>query len=162
MFTKIMVPLDGSRYSGRALKYAAEIAQRFNTELLLMQVVTPTTPVTSTTGAVPGIESPASTRVAVETALAEDKRNSTRAKRYLRRKVRETKSHNIKVSYKVLIGWPAATIMELASKEHIDLIVLTTHGKGGIKRAVMGSITDEVVRESGKPVLVINPRAKKK
>jgi nucleotide-binding universal stress UspA family protein len=52
--------------------------------------------------------------------------------------------------------------MEFSRKERIDLMIMTTHGKGGIKRAVMGSITDEVVRGSGKPVLVVNPQARRK
>jgi nucleotide-binding universal stress UspA family protein len=162
VFNRIMVPLDGSRYSGRALRYAAEIARRFDAEAVLIQVVTPAVPVASTTGAVPVVESPAATRIAVEAARAEDKRNTTRAKRYLRSKVRWMKLQNISASYRVVISRPAAAIMEFARKEHVDLLIITTHGKGGIKRAVMGSIADEVVREPGKPVLVINPQARKK
>jgi nucleotide-binding universal stress UspA family protein len=62
----------------------------------------------------------------------------------------------------VIIGSPAPVIVNLSNEIEFDLIIMTTHGKGGIKRAVMGSITDEVVRNAGIPVLVINPREQKK
>jgi nucleotide-binding universal stress UspA family protein len=44
----------------------------------------------------------------------------------------------------------------------MDLVVMTTHGKSGIKRAIMGSVADAVIRESGKPVLVIRPNTRGK
>ena len=83
-------------------------------------------------------------------------------KQYLSGKVRKLKPRGIKAEYNVIVGDPAQSIMRFAQKDHIDLLIMTTHGKGGIKRAVMGSITGEVVRESGKPVLVVNPQARRK
>jgi len=62
----------------------------------------------------------------------------------------------------VAIGNPAQSIMQFSKKKNIDLIVMTTHGKSGLKRAVMGSIADVVIRESGKPVLVIRPQTSSK
>jgi nucleotide-binding universal stress UspA family protein len=50
MFKKILVPLDGSRFSGRALIYASEIAKRFGGELMLFQAVSPTSVVTLSGG----------------------------------------------------------------------------------------------------------------
>jgi nucleotide-binding universal stress UspA family protein len=52
--------------------------------------------------------------------------------------------------------------MELSEKENIDLVVMTTRGKSGLKRAIMGSVADVVIRESGKPVLVIRPQTSSK
>jgi nucleotide-binding universal stress UspA family protein len=161
MFKRILAPLDGSRFGSRALKYAGEVAHRFGADVILIQVVEPATPVATTTGMTPGMASPSATELAVQAALEEDKRNSTHAKRYLSGKVRGMRSRDIKASYQVVVGDSAQSIMSFAQKEHIDLIVMTTHGKSGLKRAFMGSVADAVIRESGKPVLVVRPRTKK-
>ena len=95
---------------------------------------------------------------ALYAALEEDKKNVTKGKNYLSRKAREIKSQNIETSYHVEIGEPAETIMKFGKKKHIDVTIMTSHGKGGFKRAVMGSITDEVTRGSHNPVLVIRPK----
>lgn len=161
MFKRLLVPLDGSRFGSRALQYATEVAQHFDAEVVLIQVVKPATPVATTTGIDAGMGSPAVAEIAMQAALEEDKRNSTRAKRYLSGKIRGMKPRDIKGSYQVVVGDPAQSIMSFAQKEHIDLIVMTTHGKSGLKRAFMGSVADAVIRESGKPVLVVRPRTKK-
>ncbi len=161
MFKRILVPLDGSRFGSRALAYASEIAHHFGAAIVLIQVVKPATPVAVTTGIVPGIASPSTAKLAVQAAYEEDKRNVARARRYLNVKVRGMKSRNIKVSYQVIVGDPAQSIVEFSKKEHMDLMVMMTSGKSGLKRAVMGSVADAVIRESGKPVLVIRPQTKK-
>ena len=161
MFERLLVPLDGSRFGSRALQYATEVARRFDAEVILIQVVKPATPVPATTGMELGMGSPAIAEITMQAALEEDKRNSARAKRYLSGKVRGMKSRDIKASYQVIVGDPAQSIMEFSKKEYMDLVVMTTHGKSGLKRAVMGSVADAVIRESGKPVLVVRPRTKK-
>jgi len=60
------------------------------------------------------------------------------------------------------MGDIARSIIEFIEKENTDLVVMTTHGKSGLRRAVMGSIADVVIRESGKPVLVIRPQTSSK
>lgn len=161
MFKRLLVPLDGSRLGSRALAYASEVAHHFGAEVVLIQVVKPAMPGATITGMTPGIASPSAVELAVQAALEEDKRNSAHAKRYLSGKVRGMKSRDIKASYQVIVGDPAQSIMEFSKKEHMDLVVMTTHGKSGLKRAVMGSVADTVIRESGKPVLVVRPRTKK-
>jgi nucleotide-binding universal stress UspA family protein len=159
MFKRLLVPLDGSRFASRAIKYASDVANHFGAEIILLQVVQPATPVPTTTGMM-GTESPTAAQIAAQAALEKDKRNFDRAKRYLSRKAREIRSQGIKVSYKALAGDPAQSTMECAEKEHMDLIVMTTHGKSGLKRAIMGSVADAVIRESGKPVLTIRPKSR--
>lgn len=160
MFKRILVPLDGSRFASRSLKYAQELAQPLKAEVILLQVVKPAIPVAGASGVEAGMQSPSSARIAVEIALNEDKRNVSHAGRYLSRKSRELKAQGIQASHKVVVGDPAETIMAYAKKAKADLIIMTTHGKSGIIRAVMGSVADEVVRKSGKPVLVARPKGK--
>ena len=160
MFKKILIPLDGSRFASRVLKYGIEIARKFDAEIILMQVEKPTTPMAVSDGPQPGIQSPAAAKVTIQLAFDEDKRNLSKAKSYLSRKVRELKVKKLACSYHVTIGDPAESIILYSRKKKIDLIIMTSHGKGGIVRAVMGSVADAVVRNSGKPVLVIRPNVR--
>ena len=157
MFKRLLVPLDGSRFGTRALKYVDEIARRFDAEVVLIQVIKPPAPVSAMTGVMPGT-GPTAVEVSMEVALEEDKRRRAHAVRYLGRKVRENRAKGIRTSYKLMFGNPAKSIMKLSRRENIDLVVMSTHGKGGLKRALLGSVADEVIRESKKPVLVVRPK----
>ncbi|MBN2076429.1 MAG: universal stress protein [Dehalococcoidales bacterium] len=154
MFKRILVPLDGSRFASKAIRYAEEIAQKFDSEVILLQVINPSTPFPTETN-MAGAVTPSSTKVAIQIAYEENQRNEKRAKNYLTRKAREISKNNIKVAYQVMIGVVSEAIIHYAKKEKFDLVIMTTHGKGGLKRAILGSITDEVIRKSGNPVLTI-------
>ena len=160
MFKRLLIPLDGSRLASRALRYAAEVAECFSAEVILIQVVRPATFIVDA-GAPVGM-GPAASAIAVQAAHEADKRNAARARRYLSGKVAAMRSRSIRASYYVLMGDAARSIMELSEKENIDLVVMTTRGKSGLKRAIMGSVADVVIRESGKPVLVIRPQTSSK
>lgn len=162
MFRHILVPLDGSRFGTRAIHYATDIARRFGAEITLLQVVKRPMPMVPSAGISPGIADPSTAEKAIEAAMQEEKSNVARARRYLSGKARDIKAKDIKTSYQVIPGDPSRSIMDFSRKKHIDLIVMTTHGKSGFRRAVMGSVADAVVRESGKPVLVVRPRSRNK
>jgi len=160
MFKKILVPLDGSRFSGRALIYDIEIAKRFGGELMLFQAVPPTSLVTLSGGGA-AMSSPTATQLFVESAREQEKRDIARANRYLRRKLREVTKHGGKGSYHILSGEPTKAIIKFCQDESVDLVVMTTSGKSGLKRAIMGSVADEVIREPGIPVLAIRPKRRR-
>jgi nucleotide-binding universal stress UspA family protein len=61
-----------------------------------------------------------------------------------------------------MVGDPADSIMLYCKNEKIDLVVMNANNKGWLKRTIMGSVTDEVLRKSSVPVLVIRPDRKKK
>lgn len=155
MYTRIVVPLDGSRFSTRALKYASDLASRYQASLLLVQVVQPVRvipPVDPT-----GLTNPAATSLTFEQASRQDSLNLARARRYLSRKARQMKALGVATAYQALEGDPADTIMKTARREKADLIIMATHGRSGFKRAILGSVADKVIRESGEPVLVVRP-----
>jgi len=62
-----------------------------------------------------------------------------------------------KVEARVAQGSPAEKIIEAAQKEGMDLIIMGTHGRKGLERAIFGSVCDKVVRNAPCPVLTINP-----
>lgn len=63
-----------------------------------------------------------------------------------------------KVETLVVQGAPADKILEVAQKEGVDLIIMGTHGRRGLERAIFGSVCDKVVRNSKIPVLTIYPQ----
>lgn len=162
MFKKILVPLDGSRLSAKALPYAIEVAKQFKSEVILMQVVTPATPVVPISSEMGMVTSPLATQTAVQIAQAEDKRNALRAQRYLKAKMRQVTNNGIEASYHISIGSPAKSILDYCRKNKVDLVVMTTSGRSGLKRAILGSVADKVIRDPRYPVLVIRPQARRK
>jgi nucleotide-binding universal stress UspA family protein len=61
----------------------------------------------------------------------------------------------VPVEHRMIVGSPAASIVYLAEKEGVDLIVMPTHGRTGLSRLLMGSVAEEVVRKAKCPVLTI-------
>jgi nucleotide-binding universal stress UspA family protein len=160
MFERIVVPLDGSRFSATALSYAIEIAKQFGSEVTLVHVVIPSNPMIWASPS--GVASPTATEIAIEAAQLRDKENAQRATRYLKRKLRQLAAQGVKTSFRVSIGSPAKSIIEFCEKEKVNLVVMTTSGRSGIKRAILGSVADELIREPGIPVLAIRPRKRGK
>lgn len=64
---------------------------------------------------------------------------------------------NIDVEHEVRQGLAAETIVEFAEQNQVELIAIATHGEGGIKRLVFGSVADYVLRNANLPMLVIKP-----
>ena len=62
-----------------------------------------------------------------------------------------------KVEARVAQGSPADKIVDTAKKEGVDLIIMGTHGRKGLERAIFGSVCDKVVRTAPCPVLTVNP-----
>ena len=99
------------------------------------------------------VESAETSKLSVQIALEGVERNVAHARRYLSRKVREVTSKGIKCSNHIKVGQRACSITKFCQKEHMDLVIMTIHGKGGLRRATMGSVADEVIRTYKVPVL---------
>jgi nucleotide-binding universal stress UspA family protein len=156
VFERIVVPLDGSRLSAQAIPYAGEIGKRFDAEVILVRVLSP-----SGLAIVPqatGMESAVATDIIAQEARMKDVDNAANAKRYLMNWAQSLKTQGMKASYQVTIGTPAKSIMELVVAQQASLIVMMSHGRGWFKRAIMGSVADEILRGSSVPVLIIRPK----
>ena len=66
--------------------------------------------------------------------------------------------NNVKGSFRMMVGDPADSIKKCCKEEKIDLIVMNANNRSWIKRVIMGSVTDEVLRTSSVPVLVLRPK----
>jgi len=144
MFKKVLVPLDGSELSERALEPALTIARATNAKLLLLSV-----------SSYHQIVAPAATgygMVATDGILdlgQDDARN------YLEALRRQTRCRDCRIQTIVEEGDVAGRIVDVAAAEQVDLIVMTTHGYSGFTRWMLGSITERVLRGAPCPVLVV-------
>ncbi len=79
----------------------------------------------------------------------------TRGKEYLEGIASQLKKAELKVETTILEGAAGENIVDYSSEHGVDLIVISTHGYGGVKRLLLGSVTDRVIRSCEVPVLVV-------
>ena len=151
MFERIVVPLDGTPLARRALPYAVEIGKQFRSEMLLVRVVKSAPLVLS------GFDGPAAVEIIAEAAQRADRRNLSKASRYLDAARRSLEAQGLKVGTYTVLGAPGEEILKLCKEKKASLVVMTTHGRAGLRRAWIGSVADEIVRSSVVPVMVIRP-----
>ena len=146
MFRNVLVPLDGSAFAEQALPLALNIAGRANANLHLLRVHIPYR-----------IEDP--TRGWALFDPAEDAVIRRQELTYLENLARRDTGDKIRdFSCAVEDGFTVDAILGQARKVTADLIVMTTHGRGPLSRAFLGSVADELVRRSPIPVLLIRPQ----
>ena len=145
---RILVPVDFSTHSEKAIRYAATLANKFGARLSLLHVVEDP----FVTGAwqaevfVPNIPELLNDLIkAAKTQMAE-------RKRYLA-------AHGFVVETVVITGRPATAIVEEALTGRFDLIVMGTHGRTGLSHAVFGSVAERVVQKAPCPVLTVRDAA---
>jgi nucleotide-binding universal stress UspA family protein len=155
MFKRILVCLDGSELAEQIMPYAAAEATHFESKVALLQVVQE--PV------VFGPALPGEAPMPIETSatIEQTKQALNNAKDYLENLAEPLRKKGIQVETVAIPGRADEAILDYASANRIDLIAMATHGRGGLRRAVFGSVADRVLRESGLPMLVIRPKEKK-
>ena len=136
MYKKILVPLDGSALAEAILPHVTEVARIHNAEVVLLRV--------ALAHAFPGVDP---TEGQVE-AVRE-------AEKYLEAMEKEQKERHVKVSSVVRYGHPAEEILDHAAFAVIDLIAMSTHGRSGVSRWVLGSVAEKVLRASSTPLLLV-------
>jgi nucleotide-binding universal stress UspA family protein len=144
---KVLAPIDFSDYSKSALKYAVNFVKAFNAELILIYVVEPVIyPPDFSMGqiAMPSID------------VEMDKR----AKEELDNLAKKEIPSEIKSATIVKTGKPFLEILETATEEDIDLIIIATHGHTGIEHILFGSTAEKVVRKAPCPVLTLRAPVK--
>ncbi len=151
MFQRIVVPLDGTDLSARSLPYAVEMARKFSAELILVTAVQPGRVVTS------GVEGPGSVQILIDSAQEKEALDRKEAVANLDAVARDCERKGARVTTAIVNGAPADEILKLCRERKADLVIMTTHGRSGIKRAVLGSVTDAIARSNIVPVLMIRP-----
>ena len=142
--TSILVPLDGSSASELALPLAARLAGQNGASLLLATVHTPLPDWYSTAG--------------MSGARPLDEPARQREKAYLDTLAAQLRGPlTAPVSTSLVDGDTSEALARLIQAAGIDLVVMTTHGRSGLGRLWLGSVTDKLIRSTSTPILVVRP-----
>lgn len=136
MFTKILVPLDGSPLAERALPIAVGLAKLTGGTITLVHAVE--------ASGLPGTDK---TDAEVEVVR--------KGEAYVEGVEQRLRSEGVNVRSAVWYGPPVFAITEAARIGGTDVIVMSTHGRGGLGRLVLGSVADAVIRRTRVPVLLV-------
>lgn len=147
MYRMIMVPTDGSGFDREAIRVALRIAERTEADVRLVRVLA--------TGSFFGMAA-AAEGTAIAAEVVQSERDRALSELYaLAAECRVVSSATITVD---LHGGPVPDVLEAYAKRHdIDLIVISTHGRSGISRLSLGSVTDSLIRHTTIPILVVKP-----
>jgi nucleotide-binding universal stress UspA family protein len=144
MYSKILVPLDGSVLAERATQHAVEIARGTEAEIILLQVV----------------QAPLSK--VPEVGMSEEVKSfqevAAQVRAYLDRIASRLRSEGAKkVRVEVVEGVADAAILGFAHNEDVDILVMSTHGRTGLSKAIMGSVAEKVMLTTKRPVMLVKP-----
>ncbi len=153
MFSHILVALDGSQLAEKALPVAKNLANSSGGTIHLIQAVSrqPELEAAQSTGDF----NPQLVEVSLDLARRLIETRQTRGQEYLDRVAAELTNAGLKVETAMLEGAADEQIISYSTEHGVDLIVISTHGYGGVKRLLLGSVTDRVIRSCEVPVLVL-------
>jgi nucleotide-binding universal stress UspA family protein len=144
MYKRMLVPLDGSELAEVVLPYAKELAGRLDLDMVFLHVCS-----------AHESESLAMHRAYVERAaeIARLQSREVQAKTGIQPEAKEVEARG-----EVVVGHPAEEIVRYTDENDIDLILMATHGRSGIRHWVMGSVADKVLRASRVPIWLVQAR----
>ncbi len=147
MFEKILVPIDFSEYTDDIVNCASEIARRFGSSLHLLHVI-------------PNMDyfTPYESFMAAENMVEVQKGIAGEVEKDL--EAVAAKIQDIPVTKAIRTGVAFVELVDYVRQEGIGLVVMGTHGRGGLEHILIGSVAEKVVRKSPCPVLTIRPAAK--
>lgn len=145
MFRRVLVTVDGSDFSERALQPAFHIAQKFEAEVVLLRVLSQEA-VAVAAGNGPQY---------IEINQLHERHDREEADNYLRSIKAQWLATGVPISTMVTSGAPPEQILEAADNCGADLIVMSTHGRSGLSRFLYGSVAEAVLRGTQLPVLMI-------
>ena len=143
MYKRILLALDGSPLAEQALPHAIALAERFQSELVLLRVL------------VPLARPPTVTEAAIQRA---EEATMALVREYLDRITAQVQERGIEVQAVIIVGRPHVQIIQYAETNQIDMVVICTRGQSGLSRWLMGSVSDRVVRGVDVPVMLVRAR----
>ena len=153
MFKHILVALDGSELAEQALPTAQDLARSSNATIHLIQVISrqPELEARRSSGDI----NPQLAELSRDLAHRLIESKLSRGQEYLEGVLAQLKSAGIEAETAILEGAADENIIGYSREHGIDLVVMSTHGYGGVKRLLLGSVTDRVIRSCQVPVLVL-------
>jgi nucleotide-binding universal stress UspA family protein len=139
VYDEILVPTDGSEASAGALDHAIELARTYDARLHVLYVVEPV------------YTADYDARTIADAMEAEGTETTTEL-------AERAEAAGVEATGAVEFGTPHRKILECADERGVDLIVMATHGRTGLDRYLLGSVTEKVVRTAEIPVLTVRTR----
>jgi nucleotide-binding universal stress UspA family protein len=132
MIKRILAPTDFSELSAKGARYASQLAKELGSELIVMNIV-------------PLDESNFASKREID-------QHKLELDEFL---VDRDVNPDLNLRKLVEPGVPSGTIISFAERENCDLIVMSSHGRSGLSRVLVGSVTEQILRKSPCPVLVV-------
>ncbi len=149
MYKKIMVPLDGSKLAECVFPHLETIVKGCESpEVIVVQAVEP-------------LSVPYGREVSQFTSLEQVKAFETHqkveAEKYLKKIAARLRKSGVSAKADVIYGKASEALIDYAIKNDVDLVIIATHGRSGIRRWVWGSVADRLARSVCVPVLMVRP-----
>ena len=143
MFSKILVPLDGSKRAETILRYVEQLAQQNDATVVLLQVLEPGAALVTPYDMVPYYDAE---------AIEQRKQEATT---YLASLCGEMSAKGIDIKKCVEQGPIVRTILDVAERENVRLIAMASHGRTGLARVFYGSVAAGVLHQADRPLLIV-------
>lgn len=142
----ILVPTDFSRSSDRALEEALDLADEYNARVVLLHVIDENVS-----------QCTVDFCLSYEAVSRLEEDNVRKSREMMENEVdRFIENRDVEVRYDIIKGQPVQSILGEQNATHSDLIVIGSHGKGGIKKHLIGGVTDKIIRSARTPVMVVH------
>lgn len=145
-FTRILVPLDGTNRSATVTSYTADLASPSHSKVLLLAVLVDT-------------DEPLRIALGEKGSIGKQQSDGDELvlREYLDLVAEELQEKGLEVETQIRRGAPSREILRAALDWRCDVIAMTTRANRGLKRLVLGSVAEEVLRNSRLPVLLVAP-----
>lgn len=144
MYDDILVPTDGSEPATEAVEHALDLAERAGATVHVLYVVSEAETVAIVGGA----------------AVGELDRRRDEGEAVTQDAVERAAERGVDATSEIRPGTPHREIVRYAEDEGIDLVVMGTHGRSGVRRFLLGSVTERVTRLTDRPVLSVREEAR--
>lgn len=141
MYQKILVPLDGSKRAEAIMPHVEDLAQCYQAQVVLLQVIEPKPLLIDGTYAVPD--------------LVEHEQHLKTAESYLLALQGKLRQKGIEVKTHIAQGPVVTEIIDTAERENADLIALASHGRTGLARVFYGSVAAGILHRVDRPLLLV-------
>jgi len=145
LLKRILIPLDGSKESEMVLEYIAGIISKLEAEAVLLHVLSPT-------HYIPAAELGSAKVYYTDVEIEQIKAS---AADYLGKVASGLKGKGITAKSEVAVGATAESIINLANEMKVGAVAMSTHGRSGIGRLVLGSVADKVLQQGNSPLLLV-------
>jgi nucleotide-binding universal stress UspA family protein len=152
MYEHLLVALDGSPAAERVLEHAENLAVAFHSQITLLRATISAEMVLAEEGAGDATVGQVAPTLDPEPIIDADAES---AEEYLKGAADRLRAHGLDVAIEHPAGNASAVIVERAEALGVGLILMTTHGRGGLGRAIFGSTADSVLRHANCPVLLV-------